>query len=582
MLKTFLLASALIATVSGFALANYQKGATDYNEGRYVSAYNEFKTSASSGHAAAQYMLGRLYQEGRGVDSDVVQAYAWYDVSAMSGYGPAGAARDALAPSLTASQLQSATALAAQWRGGMALSDSGPTAPPAAAAAPYSVASVQTALNQLGYAAGTADGAVGPKTRAAIRAYQTDSGLPASGEPSVALYDHLKATVAGQTATTQPAVPTGPSATLVSEVQGELRLRGYDVPSVTGTLDAVTVAAIKRYQADASLAVDGKVSDTLLTQLRSGRTDPGVDYRAQVKSVQQALNTKGYDAGPADGALGPRSRGAIRAYQIANNLPVTGAVDAVLMQSLGVATASTPTAASTGTALNSSIETALVKHGYAAGRIDGVLDEQARSAIAQFQKDSGMAVTGQASQTLLDTLASSSKMNDSGTLSQLVWQVEEQLKVQGYRVGALDGTLDEETRKGIEDYQKDADLKVNGKVSTKLLASLQAAGTPGAGQEGLNLLTPREVWEVEIRLDARGYDTGTVDKVADANTYAAVVAFQRDQGLPITGRMDEALLLQLQQSAEASPNNSAGLSTRDQGLLLVQGILNTMVTPRSQ
>ena len=193
-----------------------------------------------------------------------------------------------------------------------------------------------------------------------------------------------------------------------------------------------------------------------------------------------------------------------------------------------------------------------------------------------------MAVTGQASQTLLDTLASSSKMNDSGTLSQLVWQVEEQLKVQGYRVGALDGTLDEETRKGIEDYQKDADLKVNGKVSTKLLASLQAAGTPGAGQEGLNLLTPREVWEVEIRLDARGYDTGTVDKVADANTYAAVVAFQRDQGLPITGRMDEALLLQLQQSAEASPNNSAGLSTRDQGLLLVQGILNTMVTPRSQ
>ena len=55
---------------------------------------------------------------------------------------------------------------------------------------PYSTASVQRVLNDLGYSAGPVDGLMGGKTRNAIRAYQTDNGLPASGEPSRSLYEH--------------------------------------------------------------------------------------------------------------------------------------------------------------------------------------------------------------------------------------------------------------------------------------------------------------------------------------------------------------------------------------------------------
>jgi hypothetical protein len=40
---------------------------------------------------------------------------------------------------------------------------------------------VQTALNDHGYDAGEADGQIGSKTRAAIRRYQTDNGLPVTG-----------------------------------------------------------------------------------------------------------------------------------------------------------------------------------------------------------------------------------------------------------------------------------------------------------------------------------------------------------------------------------------------------------------
>ena len=43
---------------------------------------------------------------------------------------------------------------------------------------PYSVAAVQRALNDLGYAAGPVDGLMGGRTRAAIRAYRSTT-IPA-------------------------------------------------------------------------------------------------------------------------------------------------------------------------------------------------------------------------------------------------------------------------------------------------------------------------------------------------------------------------------------------------------------------
>jgi peptidoglycan hydrolase-like protein with peptidoglycan-binding domain len=577
MLKKTLLASAVLATMAGFALANYQQGTIAYQEGRYVSAYVEFKESAQNGHAAAQYMLGRLYQEGRGIDRDLVQAYAWYDVSALGGYSPAGAARDALAPQLTAGQLQTATTLATQFRNSGGLADSGTVTAPTPAAAyvpPYSVRNVQTALSQLGYSPGPIDGIMGSKTRAAIRAYQIDSGLPVSGEPSVSLHEHLQTALTGPS-TPAPSAPSGPSPTLISEVQAELRLRGYNVPYISGSLDEATVAAIKRYQSDASLTVDGRVSDTLLAQLRSGRTDPGVDYRAQVKSVQQTLSAKGYDPGPADGALGPRTRGAIRAYQVANGLSASGAIDATLLSSLGIAGGTAPSGGTAGTTLIAAIEGELVERNYAAGVIDGVLDRQARNAIAAFQEDAGLSVTGQASQTLLDRLRTSSIRNESNETSYMVWQVEELLDDRGYRVGTLDGTLDSETREGIEDFQKDANLKVTGNVNNRLLAALQQGGDNDDDDAMVNTLSPRQVWELEVRLDARGYNVGPVDKVADSRTHAGVLAYQKDEGLPATGRLDESLLRRLQQADASQQRNWDDLSSQEKGLMIMQGLLNS-------
>jgi len=576
MFRKTLLASAMLAALAGPAIANYQHGYIAYTEGRYTTAYLEFKASADAGDAAAQYMLGRLYQEGRGVDRDVVQALAWYDLAAANGSSEASYARGRLAPQMTSYQLQMAATLTEQWRDSTGTAQPSPT-PTQEVYVPYSVRNLQLALNRLGYAAGPADGLIGPKTRAAIRAYQIDSGLPASGEPSVSLHEHLQASLGAGSEI--PATPAGPSAALISEVQSELRLRGYAIPSVNGVLDAATVAAIKRYQTDASLTADGRVTDALLAQLRSGHSDPAADYRAQVKSVQTALNARGFDAGPADGALGPRTRAAIRAFQVESGIAASGEIDAALLASLGIGT-TTPTEPPTGdvsATTIAAIEGELVRRGYAAGTIDGVMDAQARSAIAFYQRDAGLEITGQPSQALLDHLRASTLRNETETLSQVVWQIEGQLRAKGYRVGPVDGTLDRETAEGIADFQQDAGLKVDGRPSSRLLAALESAVVVGeSGESDTNLLNGRQTWEVEARLKARGYDVGTLDTRADAKTYAAVRAYQQDEGLAITGRLDEALLarLQLSDAGQEQPQERE-LSETEQRLLLLKSLLDS-------
>jgi localization factor PodJL len=53
-----------------------------------------------------------------------------------------------------------------------------------------------------------------------------------------------------------------------------------------------------------------------------------------VMQAQTLLARRGYDPGPADGKMGKRTRDAIAAFQKARGLPVTGDVDAVLIQAL--------------------------------------------------------------------------------------------------------------------------------------------------------------------------------------------------------------------------------------------------------
>ena len=58
--------------------------------------------------------------------------------------------------------------------------------------------------------------------------------------------------------------------------------------------------------------------------------------RDDIKEAQKRLKEKGFDVGPADGVLGPRTRAGIRQYQESESLPVTGHLDAETAGKLGV------------------------------------------------------------------------------------------------------------------------------------------------------------------------------------------------------------------------------------------------------
>lgn len=55
-----------------------------------------------------------------------------------------------------------------------------------------------------------------------------------------------------------------------------------------------------------------------------------------IKTMQQTLLSRGHYSGTVDGVLGLRTRASIRAYQKAQNLPITGQLDAQTADKLGV------------------------------------------------------------------------------------------------------------------------------------------------------------------------------------------------------------------------------------------------------
>ena len=65
--------------------ADWNKGADAYDKGDYATALREWEPLAKQGHAAAQYMLGVMYYEGRGVLQDYKIAGKWYRKAAEQG-----------------------------------------------------------------------------------------------------------------------------------------------------------------------------------------------------------------------------------------------------------------------------------------------------------------------------------------------------------------------------------------------------------------------------------------------------------------------------------------------------------------
>jgi peptidoglycan hydrolase-like protein with peptidoglycan-binding domain len=272
-------------------------------------------------------------------------------------------------------------------------------------------------------------------------------------------------------------------------------------------------------------------------------------------AVQQALSSRGFDAGPADGAVGPKVRQAIRSFQTDNNMVVTGEIDANLMSKLGVGTTTSAVArADTGAMGLSSdevleLEQSLTALGYKTGKVDGIYDARTRAAIQDYQTDEGLADDGLATPTLAarveDDLSQRTGISSTGstgtTLSSAqTLQLQEALAEEGYYSGALSGVYDTQTRAAVRSYQQSAGLSATGNADAALLSRL--AGTTQTSASAATIM------KIEQKLKDRGYVVGTVDGVLDAQSQTAIRDFLRHAQINMSPAPSEQLLLAIQSS----------------------------------
>lgn len=64
----------------------FQDGVRAYVRGDYDTAWFRFRLLADKGEARAQFNIGQLYREGKGVPADPFQAAQWYEKAAKQGH----------------------------------------------------------------------------------------------------------------------------------------------------------------------------------------------------------------------------------------------------------------------------------------------------------------------------------------------------------------------------------------------------------------------------------------------------------------------------------------------------------------
>ena len=105
----------LVFVLAPPAWADFQAGVDAYNGGDYDTALKEFRPLAERGKAVAQWSLGIMYERGRSVPQDYVQAYRWYTLAAAKGLKEAVKGRDLLEKRMNPAQLAKAQQMAREW-----------------------------------------------------------------------------------------------------------------------------------------------------------------------------------------------------------------------------------------------------------------------------------------------------------------------------------------------------------------------------------------------------------------------------------------------------------------------------------
>ncbi len=196
------------------------------------------------------------------------------------------------------------------------------------------VKNLQQKLKQLGYYSGSVDGSFGDATEAAVMAFQLRNNLTVDGKAGPATQRALYGT-GGNSPISYSALRPGDSGTAVRNLQYTLYELGYYDGSMDGDYGQTTEDAVRAFQIQNNLSVDGIAGSDTLARLyssdaraaKAAKTEyetvrPG-DTGDLVYQIQDCLKQMGYLA-EITSVYDDATTAAVKSFQLANGLEADG------------------------------------------------------------------------------------------------------------------------------------------------------------------------------------------------------------------------------------------------------------------
>jgi len=292
----------------------------------------------------------------------------------------------------------------------------------------------------------------------------------------------------------------------VLRVQDELYARGYLAEEGDGQYGQKTEDAVKLYQQEHQLDPTGIVDDATYDLLMNGDD-------VKVRKAQQRLSQLGYYSGAAGGEMDEATVQALRAFQQAHNIEVTGALDEETQTMLDSDSAMSDIALA---------QAQLIRLGYLQGTADGRFGEMSKAALILFQTANGLEPTGELDEASKAALFSAEAVGDEIRMQQ------QRLIELGYLGGTADGVFGAKSVAALKKFQQRHGLEATGELDAETLEILFSedakAVYPTLNSASVNV---DAVKRLQQRLIDLGYLDGRADGDFGAKTLEAVKAFQQ-------------------------------------------------------
>ncbi len=327
-------------------------------------------------------------------------------------------------------------------------------------------------------------------------------------------------------ATDDGTLRNGSSGQKVRELQQRLKDLGYYTGSVDGSFGSGTETALRTFQQNNGLTVDGVAGKNTLTQLNSSNAKP---------LVTTAPTSFYATSRPTPLTYTPSTPSTYKTLQLGSSRSEV-----------------TP------------LQNRLKELGYYSGSVTGQYDQATMDAVTAFQQRNGQWVDGVAGEDTQRALYSSAALPFGSTKVQAtssayrtlkldmsgddVKQLQARLQALYYYNGSLDGKYGTTTELAVKVFQQRNGLTVDGiagsGTQTKLYSSgalyaptAQPSPTPYKSSGTLELgSTGEAVVMLQEKLYELGYYNGKIDGIYSADVATAVRAFQRKNELTSDGK----------------------------------------------